>query len=85
MARQLIKRAQAGLTKLFATAEENTSFYRVLKNDKPLGVLVPNSLWESLIEDLEALSSPVYRGRIRRARQERKVISAGEVKKALDL
>lgn len=65
-----IQNAQAGLTKLFAGAKKSGSFYRVLKNDEPLGVLIPNSLWIGITEDLEALSSPNYRARIARARLE---------------
>lgn len=66
-----VQRAQAGLTRLFKKAAKTKSFYRVLKNDQPLGVLLPNSMWESLIEDMEALSSPSYLQRIAQARQEK--------------
>ena len=58
-----IQKAQAGLTKLFLEASKSLSFFRVLKNDQPVGVLIPNNLWESLTEDIEALSSPKFRGR----------------------
>lgn len=54
-----IQNAQAGLTRLFAKAEKSASFCRVLKNDKPLGVLLPEKIWMSFVEDLEALSSPM--------------------------
>lgn len=80
-----IQRAQAGLTRLFIKAEKEKSFYRVLKNDKPLGVLIPQKIWEGLIEDLEALSSPSYLKRIAEARAEKKTISARQVKKILQL
>jgi len=33
-----IQRAQAGLTRLFEDAQETGIFYRVMKNDEPLGV-----------------------------------------------
>ena len=39
-----IQKAQAGLTRLFEDAAETDTFYRVLKNDKALGVLIPNSM-----------------------------------------
>jgi len=55
-----IQEAQAGLAKLLASAEKTGDFYRVLKNNKPVGVLLPNKTWEALIEDLEALSSKRY-------------------------
>lgn len=80
-----VQRAQAGLTKLFRIANQTKSFYRVLKNDEPLGVLVPNAVWESLVEDLEALSSSTYLKRIANARKEKKRYSLKEVKKKLDL
>lgn len=59
-----IQKAQAGLTRLFLAAKKDLSFYRVMKNDQPLGVLVPNELWQSITEDIEALSSPRFRQRI---------------------
>ena len=80
-----IQKAQAGLTRLFLEAEETGSFYRVLKNDQSLGVLLPDSLWQSLVEDLEALSSPNFRQKIAKARKEKKTIKASEVKKQLGL
>ena len=80
-----IQKAQAGLTKLLLEAEKTDSFYRVLKNDQPLGVLIPERLWQSFTEDLEALSSPSYRARIEKARAEKKTISASKVKKQLRL
>ena len=80
-----IQKAQAGLTRLFLEAKKTGSFYRVLKNDQPLGVLLPDSLWQSLVEDLEALSSPNFREKIAKARKEKKTIRASEVKKQLGL
>jgi len=80
-----IQKAKAGLTKLLLEAAKTDSFYRVLKNDQPLGVLIPENLWQSFAEDLEALSSPSYRTRITKARSEKKTISASKVKKQLGL
>jgi len=80
-----IQKAQAGLTRLFLEAKKTGSFYRVLKNDQPLGVLLPDSLWQSLVEDLEALSSPNFRQKIAKARKEKQTITASEVKKQLGL
>ncbi|OGG15521.1 hypothetical protein A3D77_06790 [Candidatus Gottesmanbacteria bacterium RIFCSPHIGHO2_02_FULL_39_11] len=68
-----IQKAQAGLTRLLANAEKSSSFYTVLKNDKPLGTLVPRKMWESLLEDLEALSSPYYRAFIAQSRKSKRV------------
>lgn len=80
-----IQRAQAGLTKLFLNAQKTGSFYRVLKNDRPLGVLIPEDIFQSLTEDLEALSSPSYLKNISRARKEKKRVSALKVKKTIGL
>jgi len=80
-----IQKAQAGLTKLFAEANRTSSFYRVMKNDVPLGVMVPNDMWQSIMEDLEALSSPSYLKRIKQAREEKKRYSSDEVKKMIGL
>lgn len=76
-----IQRAQAGLTRLFEEAGRTMSFFRVMKNDRPLGVLIPNEMWEDFIEDLEAMSSPRYLARIAKARKERGGISLEQLKK----
>ena len=68
-----IQKAQAGLTRLLISADKTASFYTVLKNDKPLGTLVPRKMWESLLEDLEALSSPDYRKFIAESRKSKRV------------
>lgn len=80
-----IQRAQAGLTRLFQKAGQTLSFYRVMKNDEPVGVLLPTNLWESIIEDIEALSSSAYRTRITKARAERTRYPASFVKKKLGI
>lgn len=80
-----IQRAQAGLTKLFQAADKSGTFYRVLKNDQPLGVLIPNSVWEDFLEDMEAASSPGYLKRIAEARKSKKRYTLEEVKKELSL
>lgn len=77
-----IQTAQSGLTKLFMAAEKTNSFYTVLRNDEQLGVLLPKKMWLSLMEDLEAMSSPNYRARIAAARKEKR-ITAEEMKKIL--
>lgn len=76
-----IQRAQAGLTRLFEEARKTMSFFRVMKGDKPLGVLVPNEMWEDFLEDLEALSSPRYLAGIAKARKEKGGITMGQLKK----
>jgi len=65
-----VQTAQAGLTKLFRRAEKDGKFFRVLRNDESLGVLVPDSMWSEWLEEFEALSNPTYVKRIAQARQE---------------
>lgn len=80
-----VQKAQAGLTRLFEDAKLTSSFYRVMKNDQPLGVLIPNDLWQEFVEDLEALSSENYRTHIKQARAEKDLISSADVKKRLGI
>ena len=56
-----------------------------MRNQSPLDVLVPNDMWMSIIEDLEALSSPNYLKSIKEARKSKKFYTLEEVKKQLNL
>lgn len=80
-----VQELQAGATKLFLAAAKNNKFYRVMRNKSPLGVLIPNNLWDSLVEDLEALSSPNYLKTIAQARRSKKFYSAKAIEKELGL
>ena len=80
-----IQEAQAGLTRLFAKASSRGGFYRVLKNNTSLGVLIPDRVFESLLEDLEALSSPSYLRSIEKTRASKKRMSTSVVKKELGI
>ena len=82
-----VQEAQAGITKLFTKAKNKGKFVRVMRNQEPLGVLIPNNLWESLLEDLEALSSPNYLKSIEESRKSdrSKDISSVEMKKLLGI
>ncbi|KKS32116.1 MAG: hypothetical protein UU93_C0010G0020 [Candidatus Amesbacteria bacterium GW2011_GWA2_42_12] len=75
-----VQGAQAGLTRLFDDADKTGTFYTVLKNDKPLGVLMSKKRWDSLTEDLEAMSSLNYKMRIAKSRKSKRV-SASEIRK----
>ena len=75
-----VQKLQSGATKLFRDAATSESFYRVLRNDEPLGVLIPNSIWESLLEDFEAISSPNYLKRIAQARKSKKRYTLEQIK-----
>lgn len=80
-----IQQAQAGLSKLIARAELQGSFVRVLRHNKPVGVLLPNKTWESLLEDLTAYSSPGYLRSIAAARKGTKRYTAQQVKRLLKI
>ena len=82
-----VQEAQAGITKLFMKAGNRGKFVRVMRNQEPLGVLIPNDLWESLLEDLEALSSPNYLKSIEESRKSprSKDVSSDEMKALLDI
>jgi len=77
--------AQAGITRLFQSANEQGVFYRVLRNNEPLGVLVPNDFWDELLEDLEALSSPTLDKDLLEALDYDKTYTSQEVKNSLGL
>ena len=80
-----IQKAQAGLTRLFRDAAKTGSFYRVLKNDEALGVLIPNRLWEDLIEDMEAMSSLNYIARIAKSRKQKRGKTLEQIEKELGI
>lgn len=80
-----VQKAQAGLSKVFKKAEKDGKFVRVLRNNEPIGVLVPNQIWESFLEDLEALSSENYLKRIAKSRADKVSYSSAQVKKMLGI
>jgi len=80
-----VQEAQAGITKLFARAKDKGKFVRVMRNQEPLGVLIPNNIWESLIEDMEALSSPSYLKAIASSRKSKRSYSSDVVKEMLGI
>jgi len=80
-----IREAQISLTRLFAKGKKKGVFFRLLKNNKPLGVLLPNTIWESFLEDMEALKSATFQEKIARARIETQLISSQEVKKKVNV
>ncbi len=80
-----IQKAQAGLTKVFKKAEKDGKFVRVMRNSEPVGFLVPVNVWETLIEDLEAMSSENYLKRIAKSRADKIRYSSAQVKKMLEI
>ncbi len=80
-----VQKVQAGVTKILKKAEKDGKFVRVMRNNEPVGVLVPNNVWESFIEDLEAMSSPNYLKRIAKSKADKVRYSSTEVKKMLGI
>lgn len=80
-----IQQAQAGLSRLLTQAELRGTFVRLMRHNKPIGVILPNKTWESLLEDLAACSSPTYLQSIAASRKDRKRYAAGRVKRLLKL
>ncbi|MFH2062419.1 MAG: hypothetical protein ABIJ43_05535 [Candidatus Beckwithbacteria bacterium] len=80
-----VQEVQAGTTRLFKKASRANKFYRVMRNKTPLGVMIPNKLWDSLLEDFEAMSSPNYIKSIARARKSKTFISAKQIEKELGI
>ncbi|MGD8743999.1 MAG: hypothetical protein PVJ52_00200 [Candidatus Woesebacteria bacterium] len=79
-----VQEAQAGITKLFRKAKNKKKFVRIMRNQEPLGVLIPNDMWINLVEDLEALSSSQYQSDIQKSRLDKKRISSDEIKEVLE-
>ena len=52
-----VQEAQAGITRLFKKASKEGKFYRIMRNQEPLGILVPNKMWIGLVEQLDGLPS----------------------------
>lgn len=80
-----VQKVQAGVTKIFKKAEKDGKFVRVMRNNRPVGVLVPNQVWESFLEDLEALSSENYLKTIAKSRADKVRYSSDQVKKMLGI
>jgi len=78
-----VQEAQAGITKLFKKAEKKGNFVRIIRNQEPLGILIPNSVWDSLLEDFEASLSSKYKKDIAESRISKKRYSSDEVKKMI--
>lgn len=80
-----VQKVQAGVTRILKKAERDGKFVRVMRNNEPVGVLVPNRVWESFLEDLEAMSSQNYIKRIAKSRADKVRYSSTQVKKMLGI
>jgi len=66
------KQFQSKFAQAVRDAEKNGEYYNVVRNSKSVGIFMPQKLWDSLMEDLEALSSPKYLKKIAQSRKEAK-------------
>lgn len=80
-----VQKVQAGVSRILKSAERAGKFVRILRNNEPVGVLIPNNVWESYLEDLEALSSENYMKRIAKSRADKVRYSSAQVKKMLGI
>jgi PHD/YefM family antitoxin component YafN of YafNO toxin-antitoxin module len=79
-----VQTVQAGVSKLFEKASQEGSFYQVLRNgDEPLGILIPQQVWEDWLEDEEAQASNKYRERIAVSRKDTTRVTSTDTKKRL--
>ncbi len=63
---------QSQFAKMVKNAEEQGIYYNVVRQGETVGVFLPTLFWESLLEDMEALSSPNYLASIAEAREQYK-------------
>lgn len=78
-----VQEAQAGISRLFEKARKKGKFIRIMRNQEPLGVLIPNEVWESLLEDFEASLSRGYKKDIADSRNSKIRYSSNEIKKMI--
>lgn len=64
------KHFQSKFASVTREAIKNGKFYNIVRNSKSIGVFLPKRMWESLLEDMEALSSPNYLKKIARSREQ---------------
>ncbi len=75
-----VQKVQAGVSKLLQEAETQGAYYRVMRNNEPLGVLLPNDMWEEFMEDVEAMSSPNFQKSLEEARNSKVSYSLDQIK-----
>ena len=64
------RKFQSQFATMLKNAEEQGIYYNIVRNGDSVGVFLPIHFWESLLEDMEALSSPNYLKSIEEARKE---------------
>lgn len=79
------KNFQSKFASMVRKAKENKQYYNVVRNSESIGVFLPTELWESLLEDLEALNSPKYLKAIVESRKQAKKGELIDIDKAFDV
>ncbi len=79
------KNFQSKFASMVKKAKENKEYYNVVRNSESIGVFLPIELWESLLEDLEALSSPKYLKEIAESREQAKKGKSVDIDEAFDV
>ncbi len=79
------KHFQSKFASMVKKAKENKEYYNVVRNSESIGVFLPIELWESLLEDLEALSSPKYLKAIAESREQAKREEFVDIDEAFDV
>ncbi len=61
---------QSQFAQMIKEAKKQGVYYNVVKNGESVGVFLPTRFWESLLEDMEAMSSPRYLKSIKESREQ---------------
>jgi PHD/YefM family antitoxin component YafN of YafNO toxin-antitoxin module len=79
------KHFQSKFASVVKEAEKNKNYYNVVRNSESIGVFLPTEIWESLLEDIEALTSPNYLRKIAQSRKEHKKGYVVDIDEAFDV
>lgn len=75
-----VQKVQAGVTKLLLDADAHGAYYRVMRNNEPIGVLLSNDAWEEILEDIEALSSQSFHDSLEISRKSKALYTFDQIK-----
>ena len=78
------KHFQSQFASAVKNAKKKGKYYNVVRNSESIGVFLPKKMWESLLEDLEALNSPKYLKEIAEARAQHKKGETLEIDEVFD-
>ena len=80
-----VREIESEVEDLLRRAEAGEFYYKILLDNKPLGVLVPYTMWDELLEDLEMYSSSNFLKSIREARKSKVFYTPEQIKKGTTL